>query len=79
VFNPETSSRVTLALLGTVFQTDYQKITTLEDHQATRPPSNKTTRQQDHQTTRPLNNKNTKQQDHQTTRPPDNTILYITL
>ncbi|MEE1151671.1 MAG: hypothetical protein UHS55_00900, partial [Prevotella sp.] len=54
-------SRVTLALLGTVFQTDYQKITTPEDHQTTRPPNNKTTKQQDHQTTKPPNNKTTKQ------------------
>ncbi|MDY3073234.1 MAG: hypothetical protein SOW57_01110, partial [Prevotella sp.] len=38
-FNPETSSRVTLASLGTVFQTDYLQVT--------RPPSNKTIKQPD--------------------------------
>ncbi|MDY4844439.1 MAG: hypothetical protein SO154_10255, partial [Prevotella sp.] len=56
-----------LALLGTVFQTDYQKTTTPEDHQTTKPLNNKNTKQQNHQTTKPLNNKTTKQQDHQTT------------
>ena len=55
-YNPETASRVTLASLGTVFQTDYLQVT--------RPPSNKTIIQQ--------NNKITKQQDNETTKQQDN-------
>ena len=50
VYNPETSSRVTLASLGTVFQTD---------HLTTQSSNNKTTKQPDNQTTKQLNN-NTK-------------------
>ena len=45
-YNPETSSRVTLASLGIVFQTTKQQ-------------NNKTTRQQNNQTTRQQNNQTT--------------------
>ena len=45
VCNPETSSRVTLASLGTVFQTD-SKTTKQHNNQTTRQQNNKTTRQQ---------------------------------
>ena len=63
-FNPETSSRVTLASLGTVFQTDYLQVT--------RPPSNKTIKQPDNETTKQQDNHTTKQQNHKTTRQRNN-------
>ena len=59
-FNPETSSRVTLASLGTVFQTDYLQVT--------RPPSNKTIIQQNNKITKQQDNETTKQQDNETTK-----------
>ena len=51
VYNPETSSRVTLASLGTVFQTDNKSTIQL---------NNKTTTQLNNKTTKRLNNKTTK-------------------
>ena len=52
VYNPETASRVTLAALGTVFQTD---------NKTTKQLNNKTTKQPDNKTTKQLNNQTTKQ------------------
>ena len=43
-YNPETSSRVTLASLGTVFQTD-NKTTKQPDNQTTEQPDNQTIKQ----------------------------------
>ena len=44
VYNPETASRVTLATLGTVFQTD-NKTTKQLNNQTTKQPNNQTTKQ----------------------------------
>ncbi len=59
VYNPETSSRVTLASLGTVFQTDKKSTIQL---------SNKTTTQLNNKTTKRLNNKTTKRLNNKTTK-----------
>ena len=56
VYNPETSSRVTLASLGTVFQTDYLQVTRPPSNKTIKQPDNKTTKQQNNQTTKQLNN-----------------------
>ena len=61
--NPETASRVTLAMLGTVFQTDQK---------TTKQLNNKTTKQPNNQTTRQPNDHTTKQPNNQTTRQPNN-------
>ena len=56
--NPETASRVTLAMLGTVFQTD-QKTTKQHkqlNNKATKQLNNQTAKQPDHNTTKQLNN-----------------------
>ena len=55
-FNPETSSRVTLASLGTVFQTDHLQVTRPPSNKTIKQPDNKTTKQQNNQTTKQLNN-----------------------
>ena len=59
VYNPETSSRVTLASLGTVFQTD-KKSTTQLNNKTTTQLNNKTTKRLNNKTTKRLNNKTTK-------------------
>ena len=64
--NPETASRVTLAMLGTVFQTD-QKTTKQQNNQTTKQPDNQTTRQLNNQTTKQPDNNTTKQLNNQTT------------
>ena len=72
--NPETASRVTLAMLGTVFQTD-QKTTKQHkqlNNKATKQLNNQTTRPQYNQTTKQPNNQTTKQPNNQTTKQPNN-------